>query len=70
MTIENNYRNEPRRSKGYEDNGDRGYSGNQPINRRSRASKSDNPPPNRSYDRNYGSNNFDRDDWDDDDEWF
>jgi molecular chaperone DnaK len=67
---DNNYRNEPRRASGYNDNGDRGYSGNQPINPRSRSSNSDNPQPNRPYNRNYGSSNFDRDDWDDDDEWF
>jgi molecular chaperone DnaK len=67
---DNNYRNEPRRASGYNDNGDRGYSGNQPINPRSRSSNSDNPQPNRPYNRNYGSSNFDQDDWDDDDEWF
>jgi molecular chaperone DnaK len=67
----NNYRNEPRRNSGYgNNNGERGYSGNQPINPRSRYPNSDNPPPNRSSNRNYGSNGIDRDDWDDDDEWF
>jgi molecular chaperone DnaK len=67
---DNNYRNEPRQTSGYNDNGDRGYSGNQPINPRSRSSNSNNPQPNRPYNRNYSSSNFDRDDWDDDDEWF